>query len=257
MISTSLCSAATVRAQTRICGLSGPTVALPQHAVPESKTVGQVVDPLEQQVSQQPDRLGIVVGGLPATGPVHHPVDDRSDQHDSAARAEQNGCQQCDRPVVPANRRRQLQGRRPQAAGGHRHDVPYLRLGALHALGDPATGEPGNEKRRQVTEARAERHQDPGRQRPPRDHQRRDLVRVANRQRGGRTAVKRLARNPIPQFGPMIMCHLGNRLVAQPGTGFDQPPAQVDIFTRTAGSRRSQSISRKAAVRQMIAALGT
>ncbi len=69
-------------------------VALPQHAVPKSQAVGQVVDPLEQQVGQQPDRLGIVVGGLPATGPVHHPVHDGSDQDNSAARAEQDGRQQ-------------------------------------------------------------------------------------------------------------------------------------------------------------------
>ncbi len=78
-------------------------------------------------------------------------------------------------------------------------------------------------------------HQDPCRQCPAGYHHWRDLVRVSNRQRGSRTAVKRFTRNPIPQFGPMIMRHLGDRLVAQPGTGFDKSPAQIDILTGAQG----------------------
>ena len=33
----------------------------------------------------------------------------------------------------------------------------------------------------------------------------------------------------------MIMRHLGNRLVTQPGAGFDKPPAQIDILAGTQG----------------------
>ena len=48
----------------------------------------------------------------------------------------------------------------------------------VHALRDPPTSQRCHEKRREIPEARAECHQDPCRQRPAGNHQRRDLVRV-------------------------------------------------------------------------------
>ena len=53
-----------VAVRLRICGFSGAQVALPQHTPPQPETVRQVVDALEQQVGQQPDRFDIVTDGV-------------------------------------------------------------------------------------------------------------------------------------------------------------------------------------------------
>ena len=79
---------------------------------------------------------------------------------------------------------------------------------------------------------------------------------MSNRQRRGRTAVKGLARKPIPQLRAVIVADLGDRLVAQPGAGLDKPPAQVDILTGAQGLVESAHVS-SLDVRQTIAALGT
>ena len=136
---------------------------------------------------------------------------------------------------MPANRRRQLQRRRPQAAGGDRQHIRDLGLSVLQRFGDATTRQRSHEQRRQITEARADGHQDPGHKRPAGYHQWRDLVRVPHRQRGRRTTVKCLARNPIPQLRAVIVPDLGDRLVAQPGTGFDKSPAQIDVLAGVQG----------------------
>ena len=73
---------------------------------------------------------------------------------------------------------------------------------------------------------------------------------------GAAEPVERLARDPVPQFGPMVVGDQCDGFVAQPGAGFDQPPAEVDVFSGLQGLVESAD-ARMAELRQMIAALGT
>ena len=43
-------------------------------------------------------------------------------------------------------------------------------------------------------------------------------------------AIERLARQPLSQLRSVIVSNQSDGLVAQPRAGFDQPPAEVDIF---------------------------
>src|SRR3954469_11624090 len=65
--------------------LEGADMPFPNYSGPQTGPIGDVVQPLQQQVADQTHGLGVVVSIAVPLHPVHDTVDDRRHQHDVSA----------------------------------------------------------------------------------------------------------------------------------------------------------------------------
>src|ERR1700732_2794816 len=114
--------------------LQRPGMPFLNHSGPHPGAVRAIIQPLESHVRHLPQLFGLHVSVVMSAHPVRHAVHHGGDDHDVPEPPEDNREQQSDRPIVPANRGSQLQGRRTQSA--YRQHRPASRLG-FHAVERP------------------------------------------------------------------------------------------------------------------------